>query len=79
MCEIIFGENFNVIILLFGFMGVLLVIDIICVGSSGILLVINIVIVYKDVGVGMIGVGIVYLFFVCFEKVIFGWCECYGV
>lgn len=79
MREIIFGENFNVIISLFGFMGVSSVIDIIRVGSSGILSVINIVIVYKDAGVGMIGAGIVYLFFVCFEKVIFGWCERYGV
>ncbi|MNT81708.1 hypothetical protein D3C72_2213280 [compost metagenome] len=58
-------------------MGVPTAIDITRVGDSGILPVINTAIAHKDAGIGMIGAGIVYPPFECFEKAILSWCKHY--
>ncbi|WOE67319.1 DUF1116 domain-containing protein [Aeromonas allosaccharophila] len=77
MGEITLGTNPNVTIPLLSFMGVPTAIDITRVGDSGILPVINTAIAHKDAGIGMIGAGIVYPPFECFEKAILSWCKHY--
>lgn len=77
MGEITLGANPNVTIPLLSFMGVPTAIDITRVGDSGILPVINTAIAHKDAGIGMIGAGIVYPPFECFEKAILSWCKHY--
>ncbi|PJG57870.1 DUF1116 domain-containing protein [Aeromonas cavernicola] len=77
MGEITLGENPNITIPLLSFSGVPTAIDITKVGSSGILPVINTAIAHKDAGIGMIGAGIVYPPFTCFEKALLKFSDVY--
>lgn len=70
MVEIYFECNMQLQILSWDFQGVCLGLDICCVVEIGIMLFINIGIVYKEVGIGQIGVGIVWVLLVCFEQVL---------
>lgn len=70
MLEIIMKENFNVMIFVLDFMGIFLGIDVLKVLEIGMLFVINIVIVYKELGIGMIGVGLINLLVNVFNEVL---------
>lgn len=78
MKEITSAENPNVTIPLLEFQGIATGIDLTKVAQSGILPVINTAIAHRDAGIGMIGAGIVYPPFECFEQAITACAERYS-
>ncbi|ABR90773.1 Uncharacterized conserved protein [Janthinobacterium sp. Marseille] len=77
MAEITTAQNPNVTIPLLEFQGIATGIDLVKVAQSGILPVINTAIAHKDAGIGMIGAGIVYPPFECFEQAIVAYAQRY--
>ncbi|AFJ46040.1 DUF1116 domain-containing protein [Shimwellia blattae] len=77
MAEITLGENPNITVPLLGFRGIPSGIDIRRVLMTGILPVINTAIAHREPGIGMIGAGIVYPPFRCFEQALEQFCQRY--